>query len=48
MRIVWFIGWVVLVSACSSHSVRCSKHLRPINEPVPAAAAGRGTQAGHP
>ncbi len=39
MRILWLIGSLVLVSACSSYSVRCSKHLRPINSPVPRAAA---------
>jgi len=47
MRIVWLIGWLVLTGGCSSHGVRCSKHLRPINVSVPAAAA-RNTQAGHP
>ena len=31
MRIVWVIGWLAMASACSSHNVRCSKHLRPIN-----------------
>ncbi len=33
MRIVWLLGWLALASACSSHSVRCDKHLRPINVP---------------
>jgi hypothetical protein len=31
MRIVWLMGWLALTSACSSHIVRCDRHLRPIN-----------------
>jgi hypothetical protein len=43
MRILWLIGLLALVSACSSYGVRCNKHLRPINlpatvTPTPAAA----------
>jgi hypothetical protein len=33
MRILWLIGSLALVSACSSYSVRCNRHLRPINVP---------------
>ena len=46
MRIVWVIGWLAIASACSSHSVRCSKHLRPINGPIAVAAPSR--PAGRP
>jgi hypothetical protein len=33
MRILWILGLLTLLSACSSYSVRCNKHLRPINAP---------------
>jgi hypothetical protein len=38
MRILWLIGLLALVGACSSYSVRCNKHLRPINLPNRAAS----------
>jgi hypothetical protein len=47
MRIVWLIGWLTLASACSSHTVRCDKHLRPINGPNESAVAP-GTPAARP
>ena len=33
MRILLLFGCAAWVSACSSYSVRCNKHLRPINAP---------------
>lgn len=52
MRIFWLIGLLALVSACSSYSVRCSKHLRPINGPGrlavtagPAASAAKAPES---
>jgi hypothetical protein len=39
MRILWIFGLLTLLSACSSYSVRCNKHLRPINVPEHATAA---------
>jgi hypothetical protein len=44
MRILWLIGLLALVGACSSYGVRCNKHLRPINLPDRAAsvAGSRG------
>jgi hypothetical protein len=33
MRILCLIGCLALASACSSFSVRCDKHLHPINPP---------------
>jgi hypothetical protein len=39
MRILWIIGSLALLSACSSYSVRCNKHLRPINVPDRTAAS---------
>jgi hypothetical protein len=38
MRILWLIGWLALVSACSSYGVRCNARLRPINVPERQAA----------
>ena len=38
MRILWLIGLLALVGACSSYGVRCNKHLRPINLPNRAAS----------
>jgi hypothetical protein len=38
MRILWLIGLLTLLGACSSYGVRCNKHLRPINLPDPAAS----------
>lgn len=38
MRILWLIGLLALVGACSSYGVRCNKHLRPINLPNRTAA----------
>jgi hypothetical protein len=40
MRILWLIGLLALASGCSSYSVRCNKHLRPINTADGKAAAG--------
>ena len=40
MRILWLIGLLALVGACSSYGVRCNKHLRPINLPNRAASVG--------
>jgi hypothetical protein len=31
MRILWLIGLLALVGACSSYGVRCNRHLHPIN-----------------
>ena len=31
MRILVLLGCAVWISACSSYSVRCNRHLRPIN-----------------
>ena len=39
MRLVCLIGWFALASGCASHSVRCEKHLRPINVPNNTATA---------
>jgi hypothetical protein len=41
LYIVWIeIGIVAVLAACSSHAIRCSGTLRPINKPaVPTAAA---------
>jgi hypothetical protein len=39
MRTLWIFGLLTLLSACSSYSIRCNKHLRPINVPDHAAAA---------
>lgn len=39
MRILWILGSLALLSACSSYSVRCNKHLRPINVPDRTATA---------
>jgi hypothetical protein len=39
MRILWLIGCLAVVSACSSYGVRCNKHLRPINVPDRTASA---------
>jgi hypothetical protein len=39
MRILLLLGCAAWVSACSSYSVRCNKHLRSINAstaPIPA------------
>ncbi len=33
MRMLWLVGLLTLECACSSYSVRCNKHLRPINLP---------------
>ena len=33
MRMLWILGLAALLSGCSSYSVRCNKHLRPINLP---------------
>jgi hypothetical protein len=33
MRILWIFGLATLLSACSSYSLRCNKHLRAINVP---------------
>ena len=33
MRMLWIFGLATLLSGCSSYSVRCNKHLRPINLP---------------
>jgi len=33
MRILWILGSLAVLSACSSYSVHCNKHLRPINVP---------------
>jgi hypothetical protein len=41
MRILWLIGLLALVGACSSYGVRCNKHLRPINLPNRAASVGK-------
>ena len=30
---LWIFGLTTLLSSCSSYSVRCNKHLRPINLP---------------
>lgn len=38
MRILWLIGSLALVSACSPYGVRCNRHLRPINVPDRAAS----------
>jgi hypothetical protein len=37
MRILLLLGCAAWLSACSSYSVRCNKHLRPINAPAAAA-----------
>lgn len=34
MRILLLLGCAAWVSACSSYSVRCNRHLRPINAPA--------------
>jgi len=39
MRILLLLGCAAWVSACASYSVRCNKHLRPINAPVVPAPA---------
>ncbi len=46
MRILWLIGSLALLSACSSYRVHCDKHLRPIN--VPAPVSGSGAAPGKP
>jgi hypothetical protein len=33
MRTLWIFGSLALLSACSSYSIHCNKHLRPINVP---------------
>ena len=33
MRILWLLGSLAVLSACSSYSIHCNKHLRPINVP---------------
>ena len=33
MRTLWIFGSLALLSACSSYSVHCNKHLRSINVP---------------
>ena len=48
MRILWILGSLALLSACSSYSVRCNKHLRPINVPNPVAAAAEPLPSGSP
>jgi hypothetical protein len=48
MRILWLVGLLALVGACSSYGVRCNKHLHPINLPHPAAAAVPDVPAGRP
>ena len=44
MRILWLFGSLALLNACSSYSVRCNTHLRPINVPdrTTSAAEPRG------
>ena len=34
MRILWLLSYAAWVSACSSYSVHCNKHLRSINAPA--------------
>lgn len=46
MKTVWLIGWLAVASACSSHGVRCGKHLRPIN--IPSAATVPEKPPGRP
>jgi hypothetical protein len=46
MRIVWLMGWLMVASACSSHGIRCGKHLHPIN--IPSAVTVPGKPSGHP
>jgi hypothetical protein len=52
MRILWLLGALTLLSACSSYSVRCTTHLRPINVPERSASAAQprvpGTSATAP
>lgn len=46
MRILWLFVLLVLLSACSSYSIHCNKHLRPIN--VPERSVSGGTAQGKP
>jgi hypothetical protein len=48
MRILWLLGALTLLSACSSYGVRCDTHLRPINVPDRAAAAAEPRVPGTP
>jgi hypothetical protein len=35
MRGLCVVGLIILMSACSSHAVRCDGRLQPINAPAP-------------
>jgi len=55
MRTLWIFGSLALLSACSSYSVHCNKHLRAINVPYrrvssvqPAAVSPAPPTAGAP
>jgi len=39
-------GWLALLSACSSYSVHCNKHLRAINVPDRTASAAKPLPSG--
>ena len=48
MRILWILGLLVVLSACSSYSVHCNKHLRPINVPDRTASTAQPSPATSP
>lgn len=43
MKILYVVGMIILMAACSTHAVRCWDALQPINKP---AAAGSEPKAG--
>ena len=45
---LWIFGSLALLSACSSYSVHCNKHLRPINVPDRTASAVEPLPSGSP
>lgn len=45
---LWIFGSLALLSACSSYSVHCNKHLRPINVPDRMASAAKPLPSGSP